>query len=448
MSDTQRLTREDLAVSPALSLEQLGHQIGKVMVLAPHPDDEALGCGGLISHLRRQDIDVWICFMTSGEASHPNSKKYPSNVLLKVREMEALNSCHILGVDASKVLFMNGADGHFKKTSSLNKQKMVTTLVDIIQENDVATLFIPWRRDCHPDHLATFNLGMRLKEHLQNPVQIFEYPIWLWASSMPEDWPLKGEVELFRLNVEDVLEIKKEAIFAHTSQTTDMIDDDIDGFMLTTELLIPFLSSYEYFFLEPEKTKESLDKNYFDALYENNPDPWNFTNSEYEIKKYETIDSFLGDQNYSHGLELGCSIGIQTRFFANRCRRLLAVDISEEAIKSAESLNKNLDHVQFKVMDILKDFPAETFDFISMCEVGYFFSQEALKTVFQNITNRLENKGQVLLVHWTSYVRDFPLTGQQVHKLFQEHAQQKGQFELMDSFRDERYELMLWRRVK
>ena len=64
----------------------------KILVVAPHPDDETLGCGGLISLLAQNGSAFYIVFVTDGSASHRNSRAWPSARLAAQREQEARNA--------------------------------------------------------------------------------------------------------------------------------------------------------------------------------------------------------------------------------------------------------------------------------------------------------------------------------------------------------------------
>ncbi|WP_051285036.1 PIG-L family deacetylase [Aequorivita capsosiphonis] len=447
MFERKRLSSKQLLKAPLLSINQLGKQIGNAFIIAPHPDDEALGCGGIISYLTSQNIPIWVGFMTSGGASHPNSEKYPAAKLSQLREKEALRACKILGVPNSNVAFFRGPDSFLHKIDENKKNQMVSDLVEILLKNNIDSLFLPWRRDVHTDHLAVYKIGKKALEGADREIQIIEYPIWLWNNSEREDWPFEDEVETFRLDIRNVLSKKKEAIFAHKSQTTNLIADDAAGFVLTDELLTPFLQPYEIYFFPSQHHRSSLKKSYFDALYASNSDPWNFKKSDYEKEKYEKTDSFLENRNYKNGLELGCSIGVQTRYFARRCKNLLAVDISAEAINSAKGNNKDLTNVHFQQLDVLKEFPKDLFDFISMCEMGYYFNKKNLKSLFVNISENLMEKGIFLMVHWTSYVREYPLSGRQVHEQFAVFNTNMKHFKCISTYTHESYELQLWEKV-
>ena len=72
--------------APLLNTEGLSRDLGRVMIVAPHPDDESLGCGGLIAQLKAQKAEVWVLFLTNGEASHPNSLSYPAKKLGRLKK--------------------------------------------------------------------------------------------------------------------------------------------------------------------------------------------------------------------------------------------------------------------------------------------------------------------------------------------------------------------------
>ncbi len=440
-------TSEDIFSSPLLAKEQLSKQFGTTLIVAPHPDDESLGCGGIIQYLLKQQTPVFVCFITSGEASHPYSLKYPSKVLSKLRERESIKACKILGINSDHITFFRCKDGGLSTMNSFQKKDLILNLGNLIYHKNISSVFLPWRRDGHPDHKATYEIGRIAVEELNKNIQIVEYPIWLWKNSEKQDWPISEEVEIFRLDISEMLLKKRKAIFAHKSQTTNLIDDAQGGFLLTADLLSPFLRSEEFFFIESRNESKSLNKEYFDSIYSNNSDPWNFRNSEYENSKYEKINSFLKDKFFSQGLELGCSIGVHTGFLSIHCKHLLAVDINENAIKTAIELNPNLSNVEFKVEDILINFPEGPFEFISMCEMGYYFTKEKLQFLYQEIYKNLSPNGYFLMVHWLSFVREYPLTGRKVRNLF-ENSTQFENFSLDSFYENESYELALWKKIK
>lgn len=446
MRQENQFSAADLFFAPLLDVPQLGHQFGASLIVAPHPDDEALGCGGFMRHLRLQHVPVTVVFMTSGGASHPNSLEYPSDKLAALRESEALASCNELGVEPDQVLFYHQPDGALEKLSSQEIDQLSTQLASDLTMHNISTLFLPWRRDVHPDHIMSHKIGMAAVHKCRQEILVVEYPVWLWKRSNPTDWPWPTEISLFRLKIDDVYHQKQQAIFQHQSQTTALIQDDPEGFILSEDLLSPFSGNYEYFFINKNQAMEALGQEFFDTLYSENEDPWNFRYSAYEHEKYRTVDQLLEDQTFENGLELGCSIGIQTPFFAKRCQNLLAVDISEDAIASAIHNNPNLHNVVFQVLDVVESFPPQRFDFISMAEVGYYFDESTLYKVFAQVDTYLQSGGQFLMVHWTSFVREFPLNGNQVNSIFKDYNALHCHFSGVSSFVHDKYEVYIWQK--
>lgn len=82
-----------------------------VLVVAPHPDDETLGCGGAIALLRSLGCAVRVLVISDGTMSHPRSRKYPVNALRSLREAETQAATDVLGVAASEVMFLRLKDG-------------------------------------------------------------------------------------------------------------------------------------------------------------------------------------------------------------------------------------------------------------------------------------------------------------------------------------------------
>lgn len=162
----------------------------------------------------------------------------------------------------------------------------------------------------------------------------------------------------------------------------------------------------------------SLTPNYFDDVYRANDDPWNFTTSDYERAKYaDTLDS-LGHDHYANAFEIGTSIGVLTAQLARRCDHLLTVDASELPLKQARERLKDTPNVDIRQMTVPNEFPDGQFDLILVSEVAYYWSMDDLRKARQLMLDHLQPGGQLLLVHWTPNVHDYPLTGDEVHDEF------------------------------
>lgn len=432
---------QDLLEAPLLNIEGLYRDLGKVLVVAPHPDDESLACGGLIALLQSQKQKVWVLFMTNGEASHSNSKSFPPRILGEIRKNEAINACKILGLPEDHIFFMDAGDGCLpevvKKDKSISEK--IKKLIDLKKPDSILT---PWRRDHHSDHIATTQLVKIAATKKQ--ILIVEYPVWLWKKGSAYDWPKNDEILPYRLSIDSVSAVKRKAIFKHQSQTSRLISDDPEGFTLTPELLEPFLGTYEYFFF-PVLSKPSVDRVYFDNLYSIDVDPWNFESSDYEQEKYAKTIEVISDKKFNHVLELGCANGVFTAILAPYCHTLWAVDFNKTALESATKRCAKFPQCKFLKWDITKGMPDKNFDAIFLSEVGYYFNYNLLDKIFEDIFLALSPGGVFVMVHWTSYVRSYPLTGKQVHNFFR--LNYSCSFELIKEIKGDLFELVVWEKL-
>jgi LmbE family N-acetylglucosaminyl deacetylase len=218
---------------------------GKTLIVAPHPDDESLGCGGAITLLRKFGCEVLILTMSDGTLSHPNSVKYPAEKLRDLRESEMRAALKILDVELHRATFFRFKDRHVPNESDSGFESAVTKITEYLRTNQPKTVLVPWRRDPHPDHRATWQIFNRANEVHQRRFRILEYPIWLWEMAENVDLPTEKNIKISRLDISSAVETKQRAIHAHASQTTDLIDDDPEGFRLSPEILAHFDVPFE-----------------------------------------------------------------------------------------------------------------------------------------------------------------------------------------------------------
>ncbi|MBN3905535.1 MAG: PIG-L family deacetylase [Nostoc sp. NMS1] len=223
----------DIACSPAL-------------IVAPHPDDETLGCGGAIALLRSLNCHVQVLVVSDGTLSHPHSQKYPADKLRILRETETLSALKLLGVEVNDVTFCRIQDGSI----STQYQSVVASCRAYITQIAPQIIFLPWRYDPHADHRATWKLIHTVLNDLHLSPRLIEYPIWDWDSDQRGSLPTSLKVTTWRLNINTVVELKQQAIAAYRSQITDLIDDDPEGFRLSAEMLANFTRPWEVYLEE------------------------------------------------------------------------------------------------------------------------------------------------------------------------------------------------------
>jgi predicted TPR repeat methyltransferase len=168
--------------------------------------------------------------------------------------------------------------------------------------------------------------------------------------------------------------------------------------------------------------KGRLGREYFEGLYAQSDDPWNFETSEYERTKYERTLEALGGRRFGSALEAGASIGVFTEMLADRCDELLAVDVSERAVAEARKRLSGREHVRVERRTLPEEMPEGLFDLIVASEVLYYFTREAMLAVLGAFERELAPGGALLAVHWRRETRTYPLQGDEVHELLREHT--------------------------
>ena len=192
-----------------------------------------------------------------------------------------------------------------------------------------------------------------------------------------------------------------------------------------------------------ENQPHTLPPAYFDQVYQANRDPWNFETSPYEQAKYAATLAVLPRPHYPAAFEIGCSLGVLTAQLAPRCGHLLAVDVSEAALAQARTRCADLPQVALRLMRVPEEFPGQPFDLILLSEVGYYWSPADLARAADQLITGLLPGGQLLLVHWTAPVHDYPLTGDDVHEFFLAKTTNNGPLRHLDGQRHEQYRLDL-----
>jgi LmbE family N-acetylglucosaminyl deacetylase len=216
-----------------------------LLVVAPHPDDESLACGGLIALLARAGRPVIVLIVSDGAASHPGSCQWPRERLAVIRAEELRAALAVLGVPEAARLQWGLPDGAVPGPGRPGYAELVERSVKLLAHAGVRSLVIPWRRDPHPDHRAVSAVFRAANRTLCAPALLLEYPVWTNLRPLPRAAPQAREVDRFRLDVRAVAEQKSRAIDAHRSQRGLVVDDVARGFSLEGRLRCLFEGPYE-----------------------------------------------------------------------------------------------------------------------------------------------------------------------------------------------------------
>ena len=126
-------------------------------------------------------------------------------------------------------------------------RRAVAALSDVLRDFAPDLVILPWRRDPHCDHRASWLLAQHaLKQAFLHP-DVLEYAIWLDEFGKPEDQPRSSEAEVIRVHIGCVVAKKRAAVAEYLSQTTDLIADDPEGFRLTPQTVTRLTQSTEVY---------------------------------------------------------------------------------------------------------------------------------------------------------------------------------------------------------
>ena len=123
-----------------------------VLIIAPHADDEVLGCGATIAKLAREGNNVFILIATNASIGAP--ELFGPEIIRQVR-LEALEAHKILGVKETSFLELPAP-----ALDQYPRYKMSNEIAAVIRKFAVDTVFIPHRGDCHKDHAIIHDCAM------------------------------------------------------------------------------------------------------------------------------------------------------------------------------------------------------------------------------------------------------------------------------------------------
>ncbi|AWN46760.1 PIG-L family deacetylase [Methylobacterium terrae] len=234
-----------LAAAEALPVRSLREIVpsGGIVVVAPHPDDESLGCGGLIAEACARGVPVRLVVVSDGVGSHPNSPSHPPERLRSLRESETLAAAAALGLSAEHVAFLRLPD-RFVPASGPEAEAAAGAIAAAARSCGAGALFVTWAHDPHCDHGASAAIA-GLARTLLGGVALHAYPVWGWT--LPPATEVGAPPRGARLAIHPHRDAKAAAIAAHRSQTTDLIADDPDGFRLEPAMLARFGREHEIF---------------------------------------------------------------------------------------------------------------------------------------------------------------------------------------------------------
>lgn len=190
----KKLFKENKVIYPEIQRPILRDTI----IFAPHPDDEVIGCGGLIAYLNENRIKVKIVYMTDGRYGVTGIN--PIDVI-KIREKEAKKGLSYLDESYIETKFLRIEDGKLFENKRIAKDE----IKKIIKDN--TNVIIPNIYDNHIDHIVTSEIVIEILKKIKfKNIEVWNYE--LWSTLIPN----------IVFDITKYTDIKVKMINAHKSQ--------------------------------------------------------------------------------------------------------------------------------------------------------------------------------------------------------------------------------------
>lgn len=217
----------------------------KLAVLAPHPDDESLGCGALLARAFAGEGAHVIC-LTDGSASHPGSTEWAPERLARQRHAEMVAAIECLGGTACDLTWLGMPDSRLYQTDAAT---VAAELEQVIKDHGARHIFVPAAEDHHEDHQATACFAGELRSRRPD-WKFYSYPVWSRWDDPDFHRNIAGYAPV-TVPSTDFKQRKRAAIDAHRTQMGQIVTDDPSGFTLPTEFIEKFITEDEIFWRMP-----------------------------------------------------------------------------------------------------------------------------------------------------------------------------------------------------
>jgi LmbE family N-acetylglucosaminyl deacetylase len=212
-----------------------------IAVLAPHPDDDILGCGALMAAAAAKGRDVYVIYLTDGGASRPDLTANERCDLVNCRRNEAIAGLYEIGIPKQNAIFIGAPDGQLYKSAEHCKLATLK-LHELIHQGYISSVFVTSDTDGHSDHKAAYGLALGAIQH-GHGVKLYAYPV----SSRIDEFNQPEPISRFPIafNGQAFLTRKRAALTCHKSQLEPIAGTQ--GFILAPEIVDKMCDGLEYF---------------------------------------------------------------------------------------------------------------------------------------------------------------------------------------------------------
>jgi len=185
------------------------------LIVAPHPDDETLGCGMLIASRLMAGECVHVLILSDGSASHRDHPTLQPKQLKSLRQAESVCAMNILGLPTTNVHFLDLPDAELPHLSETQKEEARKQLKNILSLAPFDQVFTTWRHDASSEHEAAYAL---IAEKLPSSMRLLEYPIWARWSPWKLAQAKASKCSIYRIQTKPLSVLKRQALQSYQTQ--------------------------------------------------------------------------------------------------------------------------------------------------------------------------------------------------------------------------------------
>lgn len=191
-----------------------------------------------------------------------------------------------------------------------------------------------------------------------------------------------------------------------------------------------------------EESGGFVPESWFARLYATSDDPWDYTRSAYEQRKYALTAAALPNARYGKAYEPGCSIGKFSVMLAQRVDQLLCSDFSPDAVALARQRLRDHPHAVVERHTLPQDYPEEQFDLVVLGDLCIFLTPPRLGELLERVVGSLPPGGHLVAAHGHGLSSDIFMSGDQVHARIRRHPALRK----LGGYRDNAFRLDIWER--
>lgn len=191
---------------------------GPCLVIAPHADDETLGCGGLIAAKVARGDSVDVAFITDSSGSHPGHPTLTRQKLATRRRQEACAALAELGLAQQRTHFLEAPDGRLDRLTQAEAGDLQGRLAALLASVRPTEVYLPFLGGGSSEHDAAHRLCVAALRAGGFSALVCEYPVWAWWNPLRLRHQLLRPAENFRHALGPLRARKRRALACHRSQ--------------------------------------------------------------------------------------------------------------------------------------------------------------------------------------------------------------------------------------